>query len=199
MAQFPADGGVLGGPMQGGPGGPAVLQNNIILNINGNTSINNYHHHGQDLIQGRKLQTHNVRMGMGQKDSSSEIIEPSAYGGKGANQPPPNPRKPAGKTLIPKKLLNQAKSSRLQKAGQKPGRKENVKSSLNSTQNMAQYQTGRMREKKKAISQFELNFNTAGTAKTGVAATNVTLDYEKTANRPNFQEGKGLKSAKLSQ
>lgn len=118
-------------------GGPAVLQNNIILNINGNTSINNYHHHGQDLIQGRKLHGQNVRMGMGKKDSSSEILDQSAYGGKAANQPPQNSRKATGKTLIPKKLLNQAKSSRLQKAGQKPGRKENVKSSLNSTQNMS--------------------------------------------------------------
>jgi len=26
--------------------GPAVLQNNIILNINGPTNINNHHHHG---------------------------------------------------------------------------------------------------------------------------------------------------------
>jgi hypothetical protein len=117
--------------------------------------------------------------------------------------------------MIPKKLLNQAKSAKnarvtpkgktfpsffnsfdiaiLQKQAKalqnKSGLNESMKQPLDSTQNTSQYQTGRMMGKKKALSQFDFNFaSTQGTSakQQGVIGT---IDYDKDQRRGTLHPG----------
>lgn len=121
--------------------------------------------------------------------------------------------------MIPKKLLNQAKSAKnarvtpkgkqeisfilnlltysntaiLQKHAKalqnKSGLNESMKQPLDSTQNTSQYQTGRMMGKKKALSQFDFNF--ASTQGTSAKQQGVigTIDYDKDQRRGTLHPG----------
>lgn len=59
----------------------AGLPNNIIFNINGNTHINNFHHHvgsqyQNGMIQGRKVDVENPQLRFGKEDSSQSMDGP---------------------------------------------------------------------------------------------------------------------------